>query len=92
MAIEHTPDVGTMVTGEHVHLFRLMALESALALEILMPGMRMSKGSVMMAAKRITGSPKRTKKGVLADLVAYTTNAFPDHKPIATVQNALKKS
>lgn len=91
MAIEHTPGVGTMITGEHVHLFRLMAMESALALEINYPGMRMSKGSVMMMAKRVTGSTKRTKKGVLADLVAYTKDAFPGHRPIATVQNALKK-
>lgn len=33
MAIE-TTEGGTMVTGEHVGLFRLLALKSALALEI----------------------------------------------------------
>ena len=91
MAIEHTPGVGTMITDEHIELFRLMAVASALALEVNYPGMRMSKGSVMNIAKRITGSPKRTKRGVLADLVEYTTKVFPEYRPVATVTRALSK-
>lgn len=91
MAIEHTPGVGTMITGPHIELFRLMALASALALEI-NTGMKMGHGrSPMTIAKEITGSPKRTKRGVLVDLVAYTTQAFPGYEPVATVTKALDK-
>lgn len=88
MAIEHTEGVGTTSTGEHIQLYNLMALASALAIEI-NTGMTMSKGSTMNRAKVITGSPRRTKRGVLADLVAYTTARFPYYRPVATVTKAL---
>jgi hypothetical protein len=90
MGIEHTEGVGTMVTGEHIELFRLMALASALALEV-NTGMKMSHGrSPMTVAKEVTGSAKRSKRGVLADLVAHTTAKFPMYRPVATVTKALE--
>jgi len=90
MAIENF-DGGTMITGEHVMLFHHMRIASGLGLEI-STGMKMSRqGSVMLVAAKTCGSTKRTKKGVLADYVAWMQSTYPDYKPAPSVLRALGK-
>jgi hypothetical protein len=82
---------GTTITGEHIELFHLMRVASALGLEI-NTGMKVGRGSVMQVAAQLCGSKKRTKKGVLADLVKYTGERFPEYQPAPSVQRALGQS
>jgi len=54
MAIEVNNSGSIIVTGEHIQVYRLLALRSALGLEA--KGMRMSRGmSALAAVKSITG-------------------------------------
>lgn len=63
-----------MASGEQgVNTYRLIALRSALGFEA-KTGMKMTRQSVMKAAKAECGSKKNTKKGVYADLDAYMVN------------------
>lgn len=72
MAIEVTESGSMMITGEHVEVYRLLAIQSMLALEI-NTGMKMSRGgSPMAVANSITGSTKRNKKAALVALVDHT--------------------
>ena len=58
-------------TPEGIAAYRLLALRSALKLEV-NTGMKRCGGiSVMQLAATACGSAKRTKKGVLADLEAF---------------------
>lgn len=89
MAIEHTESGTMIVTGEHIELFQLMRAVSALALEI-NTGMKMShKGSAMLLCASLCGSPKRTKKGVLLDLVCWTKANWPSYTPAPSAKKAL---
>ena len=83
-------DNGTVVmTDEHTKLFHYMQLIHGLALEI-NTGMRLSnRGSVMNAAKRVSGSGKGTKKGVLFDMVVFTMGEFPIYHPPVKVLDAI---
>lgn len=91
MAIEKTDGGGFVVTGRHIELYRLKTIQSALALEI-NTGMKMSRGgSVMKAAAATAGSSKRTKRGVLADLVAYTEKEFPGAAILPSAKKALER-
>lgn len=84
-------DGGITITGEHIELFHLMRVASALGLEI-NTGLKMSRGgSTMSVAAQLCGSTKRTKKGVLADLVKFTGERFPEYKPAPSVLRALGK-
>lgn len=88
MAIENY-DGATVITGEHIELFHLLRVQSALGLEI-NTGMTLSGGrSTMLLAANLCQSPKRTKKGVLLDLIAFTHTRFPEHKPVPSVVKAL---
>lgn len=87
MAIEQH-DSGTTITGAHIGLYRHLALASALGLEIT-TGMKMSRGSSMLAAKAVCGSLKRTKKGVLKDYVAWLSATYPQYRPAPSVLKAL---
>lgn len=90
MAIE-VSDSGTLITGEHVHLFNHMRLASALGLEV-NTGMKVSsRGSAMQSAARVCGSTKRTKKGVLKDYVAWMQATYPDYNPAPSIVKALAK-
>jgi hypothetical protein len=64
VAIEHGPG-GTSFTGEHIGLFRLLTMRSALRLEML--GMKHSRGSVYALVKREFGFTGNRAK-VLAQL------------------------
>lgn len=82
---------GTSITGDEVNLFRYLQVMHGLALEI-NTGMKLSsRGSVMQVGQRICGSTKRTKKGVLRDMVAYAREQFPAWEPSASVVKALVK-
>ncbi len=66
-----TSDNGTIVIdGEHIAVFQILRVGFALRTEV-RTGMKMSHGSIMNLAKSYCGSPKRTKKGVLADYVKW---------------------
>lgn len=88
MAIENTKG-GTVITGEHIQLFALMSIASRLGLEIT-TGMKFGGSSSMLAANAYTGGTKRTKRGALRDLVAFTELHFPGHAPAPSVVKALE--
>jgi len=80
-----------VLTGAGVHMFRYLQLIHGLALEI-NSGMKLSsRGSVMNAAKEVCGSPKRTKRGVLADMVKFMRTQDPSYTPSDRVAKALAK-
>jgi len=80
--IEVTESGSIMATGEQgVNTYRLIALRSALSFEA-RTGMKMSRQSVMKAAKAECGSKKNTKAGVYADLDAYMVALGFDGKPL----------
>lgn len=88
MAVE-VSDGGMSITGEHIPLFRCMAVASALALEV-NTGMKMSsKGSTMSVAKSLCGSAKRTKRAVLKDYVKWMRATYPDYRPAPSVVKAI---
>jgi hypothetical protein len=90
MAVENF-DGGTMITGEDVTLFHHLRIASGLGLEI-NTGMKLSSGgSIMQVAAKKCGSTKRTKKGVLADYVAWMQATYPTYSPAASVLKALGK-
>lgn len=88
MAVEKD-ESGTTFAGGHIEIARLLTVASALALEVNMPGMRHSRGSMMNVAKAACGSSKRTKKGVLGDLVAFIQTVHPTYAPGPSVARAL---
>lgn len=91
MAVEKHDGGGVTITGYHIDIFRIKAIESALALEI-NTGMKMSHGaSPMKMAARICGSVKRTKLGVLRDLVAWCELQVPQYRPMPSTVKALAK-
>lgn len=89
MAVEKG-EGGTIITGEHISMFAHMSMASRLGLEIT-TGMKWSGGSSMLAAGRICGSRKRTKRGVLADYVAWMSATYPGYKPAPSIVKALGK-
>jgi hypothetical protein len=65
--IEHSPSGAVVATGKGVELFRLLALKSALKLEI--KGLRMSRRmSALKAAKSITGLSSNKRDVQLAEV------------------------
>lgn len=61
MAIESIPGGGTIITGEHIELYRMLALKGALSLE--MKGLRRSRGASAHAVIKhefgLTGSKRK---------------------------------
>ena len=80
MAVEVTAG-GTMVTGEHIEVFRLLALRSRLGLEIKGLGFKGRSTSVIVREMGI--STKRTKAGVYADLDAHIVAGGGPARPLA---------
>lgn len=81
----------TVITGEGIAKFRITQVMHGLALEI-NTGMRLSnRGSVMNVARDMCGSAKRTKKGVLADYIAWVEREHPDITVSDTIRQALRK-
>jgi hypothetical protein len=81
----------TTITGDSITLYRHMAIASALGLEV-NTGMKMSHGrSTMQVAAGVCGSTKRTKKGVLADYVAWMKTTYPAYTPAPSIVRALAK-
>lgn len=78
-------------TPEGIQMFRVLQVMHGLALEI-NSGMRLTnRGSVMLMAKQMSGSPKRTKKGVLRDYVAWVQSFYPEFTPKENVTRAMSK-
>lgn len=61
MAIEVTPDGHTVVTGEHVDVYRLLLLIKAFDLEI-KTGIKMARGAALTITAQQYGVHARTKK------------------------------
>lgn len=72
MAIETGPG-GTMITGEHIGLYRLLVMKSALKMEI--KGIRVVRHSVYAQAKRELGF-RGNKEKVLAQLEQYIVDTW----------------
>jgi hypothetical protein len=81
MAIESIPGGGHMITGERdIAVVRLLALRSALGLEIRTGMQRSSRGRSTLTIVQSMGiTNKRTKKGAYQDLNAHiVANGGPD--------------
>lgn len=65
-------DIIVLDTPEQIEAYRKLTAYHALKLEVKIPGMRMSRGSVMLLIKReyLPDCTKRTKKGVLEEFEA----------------------
>lgn len=68
MAVEKFGNGGMVITGEHIDMYRLLVLKSALKLEML--GIKHSAGSVYAIVKKEFGF-KGNKQKVLEQLEAY---------------------
>lgn len=89
MAVEKH-EGGVMITGYHIDIFRIKAVETALALEIITGMQRSNHGrSTMQIAIGICGSPKRTKRGVLLDLCVWCDRQVPQWRPMSSTVKAL---
>lgn len=71
-------------------VYRELAIAHALALEI-NTGMKHSKGSIMNLAREVSGTLKRTKRGVLGDYVKYLGTVIPGYQPSPNIAQALVK-
>ncbi len=82
---------GITLTGDQIVVARYLSLAHGLALEI-NTGMSMSRGSVMLTCRELCGTSKRTKRGVLADYVAWLKrDVWPAWEPSASIAKALIK-
>jgi len=63
--ITHTPDGGTMITGNDINVFQFLTRKSALKLEI--AGLKHSRGSVYAVCKKAYGL-KGSKQRVLEQM------------------------
>lgn len=92
MAVEELSGGGFVVTGEHIPLFRLITLASALSIEIT-TGLKMSRGlSAVQATKNlglIDPVKRSSPKTALAAVVAKITELDPTYTPNSSVQKAL---
>jgi len=75
---------------ENVPMFKASQVAAALGLEI-NSGLKFGGGSVMNLAKKYCGSPKRTKRGVLVDYVAWIKEQVPGYEPTPSVTKAMGK-
>lgn len=72
--IESTPS-GTVITGEHIELFRLLSIRGAVKLEC--SGMRLSRGrSALSMAKAITGLKTNDRMKQIAALENMAEDRF----------------
>ena len=82
--------VSETIVVKNVSLFQALRVAAALALEI-NSGLSHSRGSVMNLAKQYSGSPKRTKKGVLLDYTEWLRSQIDGYEPNPSVARALAK-
>ncbi len=93
-AQEPTQGDAVTLTGSQVHVASYLALAHRLALEVTTGLPFSNRGpSTMSIAKRVCGSPRQTKRGVLADLVAFIKrpDVHPTWEPGASITRALAK-
>lgn len=91
MAIESTPG-GVIITGPDVSTAALITLAHALAIEINMPGMKMTRISALQGAKNLGVIPqgkRGNKKQALKATVEKIREARPDYEPTGSVAKAL---
>lgn len=92
MAVEELPGGGFVVTGEHIPIFQLVTLASALSIEA-MTTMKMSRGqTAVQVAKNlglIPADKRSSPKKALAAVVAKIKELDPGYTPNSSVQKAL---
>lgn len=93
MAIEHTPNGGTAITGPDIRTYALVNVAVALAVEINRPGMQLtSRITGLQAAKNhgiIPKDKRGNKKQALKLTVQKIREEWPGYEPSATVAKAL---
>lgn len=92
MAIEELPAGGLVITGEDIPIFALSALALALAVEINMPGMQMTRTPALTGAKNLGIIPKDkrgNKKQALKLTVQKLREVRPGYEPTRSVAKAL---
>lgn len=94
MAIEELPGGGTVITGDDIPVFQLLALAHAAALEInttlrasRMPLIQMARNAGVIPAD---GSRPQKKK-ILRLTVQKLREVRPDYEPSASIAKALAK-
>lgn len=94
MAIENLPGGGTVVTGEDINTYRLLALAHAAALEIT-TGLKATRMPLTTAARNCGIIPddgsRPQKKKILRLTVQKLRQIRPDYEPSGTVAKALTK-
>lgn len=80
---------GTVVTGEHIDMFRFIAAMRGIAMDVW--GIKPTRGfsSIKMAAQY--GVKARTKRQALEGMVTLMQEANPEWKPTGTIKKALDK-
>lgn len=95
MAIEETPSGGTMITGDDVKTYALMNVAMALAIEIIRPGMQLTRHFTGLQAAKNHGVIPKDKRGNKKQALKLTVQMIrerrPDYEPSATVAKALVK-
>lgn len=88
MAVETTAS-GTVVTGEHIDMFRFVTAMRAVAMDVW--GIKPTRGfsSIKMAAEY--GVKARTKRQALEGMIALMQEANPEWEPTGTIKKALDK-
>jgi hypothetical protein len=78
-------------TPEGIQYFRMLSMAHALAFEINVPGMKMSRVSALKAARADGITKSNRKPQALRDVVAALKQVNPDFEPGDTIQKALDR-
>lgn len=93
MAIEHTPGGGTMITGPDIKTYALVNVAMALAVEIVRPGMQLTRACTGLQAAKNHGIIPKDKRGNKKQALKLTVQRireeWPGYEPSATVAKAL---
>ena len=95
MAIEHTPNGGTAITGPDIRTYALVNVAMALAVEINRPGMQLTSRITGLQAAKNHGIIPKDKRGNKKQALKLTVQEIrerrPDYEPNAIVAKALVK-
>ena len=94
MAIEHTPNGGTMITGPDIKTYALVNVAVALAMEI-NTGMQLTRACTGLQAAKNHGIIPKDKRGNKKQALKLTVQKireeWPGYEPSAQVAKALVK-
>lgn len=78
-------------TPQGIEMFRVLQVLHGLAMEINTGMSVSSRGSIMLLAREMCGTSKRTKKGVLRDYVKWVQSWHPTFEASDRVKKAMAK-